>query len=341
MGWDVGGAHLKAARIEADGALSGAWQVPCPLWRGMDELDRAMARLLEQSSGASHCHGITMTGEMTDLFSTREAGVRTLADAMGRHLAPDPVRFFAGADGWVDGTRAAATHAGIASANWFATARLLAGALQEGLLVDIGSTTTDIIPIANGRVATASRTDADRLQTGELVYTGVVRTPVMALAHQAPVEGHMHRLMAEHFATSADVYRILGWLPEDADQHPSADNGPKTPEASRLRLGRMVGRDGTELTEAAWTGLAAWFAQAQLEHIEHAARQVLSRTPLGPRAPLVMAGVGAFLAPRLGARLERPVLAFHEAIPGLGETHGWTAPAVAVARLLMEDKACV
>ena len=340
MGWDVGGAHLKAARIEADGRLSGSWQEPCPLWRGMEQLDMAMARILEQTGKASRCHGITMTGEMADLFSSRKQGVLALANAMAKQLSPAPIWFFAGADGWVDGSHVAAAAPSVSSANWYATARLLAAHTKEALLVDIGSTTTDIIPLAKGRVATASRSDADRLATGELVYTGVVRTPVMALADRAPVAGRWLTLMAEHFATSADVYRILGWLPDGADQHDSADNGPKTLEASRLRLARMVGRDADELPDTAWSELAAWFAQAQLQSIERAARQVLSQTLLPTEAPLILAGAGAFLGARLGARLERPVLDFHHLLPDMAAAHGWCAPAVSVARLLMEDKAC-
>lgn len=340
MGWDVGGAHLKAARIDADGRLSGIWQEPCPLWRGMEQLHMAMARILDQAGMDCRCHGVTMTGEMADLFPSREEGVLALSDVMTRKLAPAPVWFFAGAHGWVDGGDIAGAIHDVASANWHATARLLAGHVEDALLVDIGSTTTDIIPLADGRVATTSRGDADRLAAGELVYTGVVRTPVMALADQAPVAGRWLPLMAEHFATSADIHRILGWLPDEADQHDTADHGPKTPEASRLRLARMVGRDVAELPAAAWKELAAWFAQAQLHCIERAARLVLSRTLIADTAPLVMAGAGAFLGARLGARLERPVLDFHQVLPDMAAAHGWCAPAVSVARLLMEDKAC-
>ncbi|MDD5364616.1 MAG: hydantoinase/oxoprolinase family protein [Gallionellaceae bacterium] len=341
MGWDVGGAHLKAARVEADGVVSGVWQVPCPLWRGMDRLATALDRLLELAGTAAACHGITMTGEMTDLFSSREAGVNALAEAMRQRLQPAPVWFFAGAAGWLGGNDLGRAADRVASANWYATARLLASHIEDALLVDIGSTTTDIIPVRNGGVATDSQGDSDRLAAGELLYTGVVRTPAMALADQAPVAGRWLPVMAEHFATSADVYRVLGWLPEAADQHDSADGGPKTRAASRRRLARMVGRDVGELPEAAWSELAAWFAQAQLNRIERSLRQVLSQALPSADAPLVMAGAGAFLGPHLGARLRRPVLGFHRLLPDSAAEHAdWCAPALAVGRLLMKDKPC-
>ncbi|TCJ11887.1 hypothetical protein EZJ19_13540 [Parasulfuritortus cantonensis] len=339
MGWDVGGAHLKAARLGPDGRLTGVWQEPCPLWRGLHHLDAAVARIREHAGTFACGHAVTMTGEMADLFDSRDAGVEALAGAMTGHLAPAPVWFYAG-PAWVAAGATAAAAGRIASANWHASARLLASRVGEGLLVDIGSTTTDIIALKDGTVASTCLGDADRLEAGELVYTGVARTPLMAVADEAPVGGHWLATMAEHFATTADVYRVLGWLPETADQHDSADGGAKTAAASGRRLARMVGLDAAGLAEDAARELAAWFAQAQLQRIERAARLVLSRARLGETAPLIMAGAGAFLGVRLGQRLERPVTAFHHVLPDRVPAHGWCAPAVAVAYLLAEDGPC-
>ena len=147
--------------------------------------------------------------------------------------------------------------------------------------------------------------------------------------------GYFTPLMSEQFATSADVYRILGLLPEKADMHGSADGGAKTPEASQARLARMVGRDAVELPDEAWVELASWFADAQMAQIGRALRQILSRGMLTAHAPLVIAGVGGFLGPRLAAGIERPVINFSQIL----DTHGpvdlvdWCAPAVAVGRL--------
>ena len=74
----------------------------------------------------------------------------------------------------------------------------------------------------------AALTDGERLTQGELVYTGVVRTPVMAIAHTAPFMGRMQRIAAERFATMADVWRLTGDLPDDADPYPAADQRGKS-----------------------------------------------------------------------------------------------------------------
>src|SRR5690606_33670891 len=178
--------------------------------------------------------------------------------------------------------------------------------LEQGLLVDIGSTTTDLVPFAGARVAARGWSDAERLALDELVYTGVVRTPVMALAPRLPFAGAWIAPMAELFATTADVHRLTGDLPEDADLHPAADSGAKTVEASARRLLRMVGADlGDEGMEDA-RQLAAFLAEMQLSTIHAGAVRVLSAHRAARRGPVVGAGVGRFLARRLADRLGLP-----------------------------------
>jgi len=339
LGWDVGGAHLKAARIEANGGVSGVWQELCPLWRGIGYLKTALEHVLAANNGiVATRHAVTMSGEMTDLFPTRRDGVRALVDLLGQHL-DGSLHFYAGSAGFRAAVAAKAEPARIASANWRATAELAARRLGEGLLIDIGSTTTDIVPLRDHAAATDCADDAARLAAGELVYTGIARTPVMAISADAPVAGRWLPLMAEHFATSADIHRVLGWLPEGADLHDSADGGPKTVAGSRTRLARMVGLDAEAQPDAAWAELAAWFADRQLDRINRAVRLVLSRIRLDARAPLVVAGAGACLGARLAARLERPVVRFSALAPSGGasaESIDWCAPAVATGLLLGE-----
>jgi probable H4MPT-linked C1 transfer pathway protein len=207
----------------------------------------------------------------------------------------------------------------VASANWLATASLLAFYLDEGLLVDVGSTTTDIVPFASRRVLALGFTDYTRLRCGELVYAGVVRTPVMAMARQVPVGGAWVPLMAECFATAADVYRLLGLLPEYADKLPSADRGEKTSPASARRLARMVGSDLEGGGIGRWRAVAAFLAERQLRRLRSTCDRILSRTMLAPDAPLVGAGVGRFVVQALALRLGRPYVDFCEVL----DTANW------------------
>jgi len=334
IGWDVGGAHLKAARAEG-GRIVDVIQLPCPLWLGTERLTEALAAA-NARLGPAERHAATMTGELADVFPSRAEGVAAIAALLVEAVAPAPLRLYGGRAGFLHPDAASAHASDIASANWHASAALAARFAADALFVDIGSTTTDIVPITGGCVQAAGYTDAERLARGELVYTGLTRSFLMALCARAPVAGAWTPLACEHFATSADVFRILQELPEHADQLPTADGRDKTLAASRARLARMVGRDAADATAAEWRDLAAWFAEAQLRLIADGAMLVLSRSRLPEQAPVIGGGVGRHLAARLAARLGRPFVGFAELIgagPAASEWLGHCAPAVAVALL--------
>lgn len=339
IGWDIGGAHVKAARVD-NGRVTGVVQIACPLWQGMDRLDAAVTQALDAlgATGPDHRHTVTMTGEMVDLFDSRASGVAAIAARLATHL-PGTMTLYAGRAGWVAPADAAAHADDIASANWLATAAWIATLCPQALLVDVGSTTSDLIVINRG-VASSSRSDADRLISGELVYAGVVRTPLMALAPAIEFRGRRHRLMAEHFATTADVWRLLDLLPDEADQYPSADGGPKTPEASARRIARMIGRDLDEGTLDDWRELAAAFADAQIDALLEAASALPGLAALRPDAPVISAGAGLFVADHLAQALDRPSIELQELLAdradGCAREAGVCAPAVAVAFLASE-----
>jgi (4-(4-[2-(gamma-L-glutamylamino)ethyl]phenoxymethyl)furan-2-yl)methanamine synthase len=329
IGWDIGGAHLKAALVK-DGRFEAAVQAATPLWHGLDSLETAFDTLQTQL-GTRDCHAITMTGELCDAFPSRREGVAGLAAIAARHL-PAGASLYAGRAGFVALGEAASHAADIASANWHASAALAAHEVRDALLIDIGSTTADLIPIVGGRVAALGYSDAERLVAGELVYTGMTRSFVMALASKAPFRGAWTPLMNEYFAGSADVHRILGALPDDADKMAAADGREKTVEASRARLARMIGREADEAPAAEWEGLAAWFAEAQIRQIADAASLRLSRCDLSAAAPVVAAGIGEGAAAEVARRLRRACIGF-SLLVGAPPEASYCAPAVAVALL--------
>lgn len=328
IGWDVGGAHLKAARID-DGRVVAVVQVPSPLWLGLEQLEQALTAATARL-GTADRHAATMTGELADVFVDRAQGVARLAAVLAGHVAPAELSLYGGRAGWLPIEAAAAHVEDIASANWHASASVAARHMPDALFCDMGSTTTDIVPIGGGVVTACGYTDAQRLSCGELVYTGLTRSFLMALGPLAPFGGRWTTLACEYFATTADVYRILGELPAEADQLPSADHREKTIAASMARLARMVGRDGGVADGGTWRDLAAWFAEAQLRQIADGASLVISRGVLPPEAPVIGAGVGQHVMARLAARLGRHYVDFAALV---GPQAALCAPAVAVALL--------
>ena len=334
MGWDLGGANLKLARVEA-GRVVDVAQIPCPVMQDRGKFDAALEAAMPLVP-AGAVHAVTMTGELSDVFADRTEGVAYLV-AMMRHALPDQaLRFYGGRAGFLATEDAAAHVSDIASANWHATGALAASRVRDGLLLDIGSTTTDLVPFREGRVTARGYSDGERLTDHELIYAGVVRTPVMAIAREAPFQGRMQGVAAERFATMADVYRLTGDLAHDADPYPTPDHCGKSVEESAARLARMLGRDANEAPLAEWIAAARHFAECQLAHSELAAATLIAREALDASAPIIGAGCGRFLAERLAARLGRPYLDVAElmaVVPEAREMAARCAPAVAVALL--------
>jgi probable H4MPT-linked C1 transfer pathway protein len=335
VGLDIGGAHLKLARVRNRRVVD-VRQLPCPMWQGLDKLTAALDRGFADSPWPERI-AVTMTGELTDLFVDRAAGVHAILDCLIAARPHSETAVYAVDGGFVPPSEAKSRPERVASANWHATAKIAAAHCGDGLLVDIGSTTTDLIPLSTGRVAACGLDDAARMTHDELVYTGVVRTPVMAVARHVSFAGARLGVMAEHFATMADVYRLTGQLPPHADQHPSADGRGKSIEESRTRLARMVGCDAGMASDLAWSALAEQLAGRQLAALEAACHRVLSAFIPLPDAPLVGAGVGRFLGAELARRMRRPyrsVAALIPADPAVAELAADCAPAAAVALLL-------
>ena len=334
FGWDLGGANVKLARVDG-GRVVNVAQIPCPIIPERSKFDAAVDVALPLISSPA-LHALTMTGELSDVFNDRAEGVSYLVELMQRVTAGQTLRVYAGSFGFLDPDDAKNRTLEVASANWHATAALIARHHQDALLVDVGTTTTDLIPIKAGAVAARGATDAERLTESELLYTGVVRTPVMAVAHSAPFKRpratdcggalrHHGRCLAAHRRSSRRRRPL-----------PAADQRGKSGPESAARLARMLGRDESEAELGAWMALARYFADCQLAEIEHAARGLAERDALAPSAPVIGAGCGRFVAKALAERLGRPYLDFAEIIdaaPEAREMAARCAPAVAVALL--------
>lgn len=336
LGWDVGGAHLKAALVDADGRAVEVIQVACPLWRGLNELHHAIDAVMARLKLDPGQHAVTMTGELADIFPDRNAGVMQIAGIMAERLGSN-THFYAGSAGLVVMADVGQHLAAIASANWLASAAFVAMQVESGLFVDIGSTTADFVLLGDGVALNRGFSDAERMQYEELVYTGVVRTPLMALATHVPFAGEWQNLAAEHFATTADVYRLTGDLDEAEDMSDTADGTGKTMEESARRIARMIGRDLVDAPNAAWIGLAGNFKQMQINQLKNAAMRCFSRNLIDRKAPIIGAGAGSFLARELARQLDREYCDVATLVAGQTEfARHWAGvclPAYAVARL--------
>jgi hypothetical protein len=323
---DVGGANIKAAH-----GAGKARTLPFELWKRPDELGRVLAALAATFPPCDRV-ALTMTAELCDCYPTKQVGVNAVLDAVEDAFLGRPIEVW-GVDGrfhHIAAIRQQPTLA--AAANWLALATLAARLVPEGpgLLIDIGTTTTDLIPLAGGQAAARGRTDTDRLQNGELVYAGVRRTPICALATELPHRGVPTGLAAELFASTLDVYLTLGEIPPDPKDLSTADGRPATPDASRDRLARMIGTDRDCFTADDALAFAHAADDALLARLAAKSDQACRATVGRPRSAVV-AGSGEFLARRLAQRVIEP----GGTIIGLNEAWGTVASSAGCAYALL------
>jgi (4-(4-[2-(gamma-L-glutamylamino)ethyl]phenoxymethyl)furan-2-yl)methanamine synthase len=313
MGWDIGGAHLKASIIQPPSEVIAVYQLPCPLWKGIDKLHEAVQFILSENSLSVRRHVLTMTGELVDCFADRNDGVKNILAAMYQNLPKSEVLVYAGKDGILKINQVDPIHyPAIASANWLASATWVAQQVESGVFVDIGSTTTDVLLLNNNQVLPEGYTDYERLISQELVYSGIVRTAVMAVSQSVRFEGNEVGIMAEYFATMADVFRVTGELNEAHDQTETADGAEKSVAASAKRLARMIGCDYHDAELNRWEKLAQNLRQQQIERIQIACEKQLSRIRLPDHAPLIGAGIGRFLVNEIASNLARPYVDYSD-----------------------------
>ena len=340
IGWDIGGAHVKAAIVDQSGHVMRVFQQPCPLWKGLGQLRDAVTSICQELPLDQCCHAMTMTGELVDLFDNRSDGVKQIIATVQDLLAQTELLIFAGNDDLLMANQITHQHySAIASSNWLASAAYVAQIIGNGVFVDIGSTTTDILLFKDLKVRAQGYTDYQRLISGELVYTGIIRTAIMAVAQTAIDDDQEIGLMAEYFATMADVYRLTGELNEAHDQTDTADGAEKTVLASARRLSRMIGCDFETDELPRWRKFAEHIRGQQINKIEQAITRIENNTFAG-RYPLVGAGVGRFLVKPIAANLGCAYLDFADLTTlldaGSGLNSADCAPAVAVAYLAKE-----
>ncbi len=345
LGLDIGGANIKAASSDGNSE-----QLPFAIWKSPEQLADRLRSLQLLSSLQPGLVALTMTAELADCFPTRAAGVRFIVQAVTSVFPQIPVRVWLTSGEFCTAEEAYDLTELAAAANWHALATWAGRAVPQGpaLLIDVGSTTTDLIPLSDGTPLPTGLNDLQRLATGELLYSGVRRTPVCAIVRSLPLqlsedaEPQLIPIAAEFFAATQDVHLLTGSLPEEPECTDTADGRPATREAALNRLAHQLCCDATDLAPAQLTAAAEFVVEQQLQQLLAAIRRRLnelaSQHPQqSHRIRVLLSGSGAWLAARA---LEEPGDPRVIEILNLSEMFvsgvSTCAPAFAVARLAAE-----
>jgi probable H4MPT-linked C1 transfer pathway protein len=322
LGLDIGGANIKAAT--ADGTFTEACYFP--LWNQSHRLSEVLRDII--SHVETDFLAVTMTGELADCFESKQQGVQFISNAVVEAATNSGNIYVYRTDGnWIPPTKCADQWSSVAASNWQALATIAAASdpKHPSILLDIGSTTVDIIPLNSGTFVPNNLSDVDRLQSGQLLYWGIQRTPICALMDIAELDDRMIPLAREMFATTQDVFLMTGDTVEDGDCHDTTDGKPATRQYAHARLARSVCECPTQFSNRDASNFAQQIKAQLVTLLNDALKQVIKGMQ-NPPEQIILTGHGSFLTDYIALQL--PIINL------LSRDLSRVAPAYAVALLL-------
>lgn len=278
-GFDIGGANTDLAIIDFDQGgdienIKADFRY-LPMWMKNEELGTYLLDLIGDEIDQMDAVGVSMTAELVDAYKTKKEGVLDIVKKVEDtfHI---PVAYV-GLSGMINASQVNSDPLHVAAANWIATSQIASIMSSNCILVDVGSTTTDIIPIKNGSECALGRSDLERLGTGELVYTGTLRTNVAALVDKVPFDEGWFRVSSELFAISADVHHVLGNITAEEYSCDTPDGAGKSKKDSLRRISRVLCGDLEVLSTSDIESICEYIYNQQALKISEAILEVAER----------------------------------------------------------------
>ena len=282
LGLDIGGANTDSTIIEIDGndnvvSIKNNRKY-FPMWKENDKLQRCLRKIIRDETNINVVC-VSMTAELSDGYTSKKEGVTDIANKVMEVFYNKEV-YFVTFEGLKTYSELQKKPLSAAAANWIGTAAIIKYIEPNCIFMDIGSTTTDIIPIINSKENALGHSDLERLSSGELVYTGMLRTNLASIVHTVPIKNKKTRVSSELFTISADMHRILGNITEEDYTCDTPDGNTKDLISCKRRLARLVCADLDNLEDQEITKLAEYIKEKQIEQIYDGLKQVVERTDI-------------------------------------------------------------
>ncbi len=298
---DIGGANIKSACNDG-WTCSDAFAV----WQNREGLSEALLHVIEKSEqGKKKINTIlvTMTAELCDCYESKEQGVNHVLDCLTKAADDREIWVYLTGGMFVRVDQAKQRYLLAGASNWDALGRCAGQIYHQGrvLVMDMGSTTTDLILLKEGKVLTQGRNDLERLKYGELVYVGCRRTALMALGGQVEIESPdqkqqiVFNVMAEHFADMDDVLILLGIKKPSADDFTSADGRARDVQGAWGRVVRMIGGDRQMVDLKMAKKIALGFLELLGQRLMDNLEKILDLKNSKPVDEIVLSGEGSTL----------------------------------------------
>jgi probable H4MPT-linked C1 transfer pathway protein len=315
IGIDIGGANTKVASASGE-----ARSLYLPLWRDNDLVGEL--RRVKDEFQPKHV-GVVITGELADAFNSKKDGICSIASLVDSVFARP---CYLNVRGQFTRQIAESEAPLYAASNWTASAAFVAQRVTDCIFVDMGSTTSDVIPIRDGKPA-AMTTDFERLRERELIYTGALRTNIATILRLVTLNGENYWLASELFAIAADAHRILGNISAEDYACDTPDARPRDLEACYRRIARVLLCDVDELGRKNARDVARQVERAQIDELAQALDLQARKHDLNE---VVGAGLGEFLIAKAASKVR---LECHLLSQQYGKELSKVFPAFAVANL--------
>jgi probable H4MPT-linked C1 transfer pathway protein len=312
---DIGGANTKVL-VHSTGFSDSSVNY-FPFWKEKNRFKEFLSSL----SVDADTFAVTITAELCDVFSSKEKGARFIAESCNE-IFNNPL--FLTSDGILEMLESVMDFNSLAATNWLASRYFMEKRFEPGILVDIGSTTTDLIPCGVDKRLFMS--DFERLKASQLVYTGLLRTPVSSVVSEVPVDGECVPLASEYFAITADVYNIL-WGVDYSCETP--DGKGKSRDESISRIARLLCADTVEV-EAFIPEICRYVHERQVEKIVEAIERVSEDFGM---SEVYIAGIGKKLGIEAAKSLELDVVDLENEI-----ADAWNLPCLGLVEMMFDMK---
>lgn len=321
LGIDIGGANTKITELEEK--YYKIHHIYFPMWKKHKKLTEL---LRVYNSGNVEKVGIVMTAELVDAYRSKREGVEDILNSVERAFPDKDIYVFDVDGNFLEIDVAKKKYIKVSASNWTATAYFVIKDICDNcILVDMGSTTTDIIPIKDGEIL-AEETDLKRLMNNQLVYVGALRTPLSFLTNTVVFRGFKTNVSSEYFSITGDVNLILNKINPEDYTCDTPDGVPVDRKSCMRRVARVLCSDLEEVNEEEILDISLQFYRKLLNMVRSNLDRVSERYEI---RDVVITGLGEGI---LKEALEG------YSIISVGERYGkevsLSTPSFAVAKLL-------
>ncbi|RAP47007.1 MAG: hypothetical protein BZ135_02900 [Methanosphaera sp. rholeuAM6] len=281
IGLDIGGANTDCTIINIKNNEIKSmknYREYFPMWKEKDKLNRCFEKLTRNDADIEVVC-VSMTAELADGYESKKEGVKDISQKVMEYFKEKEV-YFVTFEGLKTYSELKNNYLTAAAANWIGTAEIIKYIEKDCIFMDIGSTTTDIIPIKNKKEIALGHTDLERLSSGELIYTGMLRTNLAAIVHNVPINNKNTRVSSELFSITADIHRILGNITEKEYTCNTPDGNKKDLISCKRRLARLVCADLDTLKDEEIIKLAKHIESEQIKQIFNGLKEVVERSKI-------------------------------------------------------------